>query len=162
MTMDQRAQQITDGCMKRAVELLAIDSPTGYTWMAAEHVTDAYRIMGLDPEITRKGGVLVCLNPDAPEDDAVLLEAHVDTLGAMVTEITGAGRLNLTPLGGMEPNNGEGENVRVVTRSGRIYTGVFQMKNASVHVNLDYHSAKREYKSMEVVIDEEVSSREDV
>ena len=162
MTMDQRAQQITDGCMKRAVELLAIDSPTGYTWMAAEHVTDAYRIMGLDPEITRKGGVLVCLNPDAPEDDAVLLEAHVDTLGAMVTEITGAGRLNLTPLGGMEPNNGEGENVRVVTRSGRIYTGTFQMKNASVHVNLDYHSAKREYKSMEVVIDEEVSSREDV
>lgn len=162
MTMDQRAQQITDGCMKRAVELLAIDSPTGYTWMAAEHVTDAYRIMGLDPEITRKGGVLVCLNPDAPEDDAVLLEAHVDTLGGMVTEITGSGRLNLTPLGGMEPNNGEGENVRVVTRSGRIYTGVFQMKNASVHVNLDYHSAKREYKSMEVVIDEEVSSREDV
>ena len=162
MTMDQRAQQITDGCMKRAVELLAIDSPTGYTWMAAEHVTDAYRIMGLDPEITRKGGVLVCLNPDAPEDDAVLLEAHVDTLGAMVTEITGAGRLNLTPLGGMEPNNGEGENVRVVTRSGRIYTGTFQMKNASVHVNLDYHSAKREDKSMEVVIDEEVSSREDV
>lgn len=162
MTMDQRAQQITDGCMKRAVELLAIDSPTGYTWMAAEHVTDAYRIMGLDPEITRKGGVLVCLNPDAPEDDAVLLEAHVDTLGAMVTEITGAGRLNLTPLGGMEPNNAEGENVRVVTRSGRIYTGTFQMKNASVHVNLDYHSAKREYKSMEVVIDEEVSSREDV
>lgn len=162
MTMDQRAQQITDGCMKRAVELLAIDSPTGYTWMAAEHVTDAYRIMGLDPEITRKGGVLVCLNPDAPEEDAVLLEAHVDTLGAMVTEITGAGRLNLTPLGGMEPNNGEGENVRVVTRSGRIYTGTFQIKNASVHVNLDYHSAKREYKSMEVVIDEEVSSREDV
>ncbi len=162
MTMDQRAQQITDGCMKRAVELLAIDSPTGYTWMAAEHVTDAYRIMGLDPEITRKGGVLVCLNPDAPEDDAVLLEAHVDTLGAMVTEITGSGRLNLTPLGGMEPNNAEGENVRVVTRSGRIYTGTFQIKNASVHVNLDYHSAKREYKSMEVVIDEEVSSREDV
>lgn len=162
MTMDQRAQQITDGCMKRAVELLAIDSPTGYTWMAAEHVTDAYRIMGLDPEITRKGGVLVCLNPDAPEDDAVLLEAHVDTLGAMVTEITGSGRLNLTPLGGMEPNNAEGENVRVVTRSGRIYTGTFQLKNASVHVNLDYHSAKREYKSMEVVIDEEVSSREDV
>ena len=29
-------------------------------------------------------------------------------------------------------------------------------------LNLDYHSAKREYKSMEVVIDEEVSSREDV
>ena len=162
MTMDQRAQQLTDSCMKRAVELLAIDSPTGYTWMAAEHVTDAFRIMGLDPEITRKGGVLVCLNPDAPEEDAVLLEAHVDTLGGMVAEISGSGRLHLTPLGGMEPNNAEGENVRIVTRSGKIYTGTFQMKNASIHVNTDYHTAKREYKSMEVVIDEEVASRDDV
>lgn len=162
MTMDQRAQQITDSCVKRAVELLAIDSPTGYTWMAAEHVTDAYRTMGLDPEITKKGGVLVCLNPDAPEEDAVLLEAHVDTLGGMVTEISGSGRLNITPLGGMEPNNAEGENVRIITRSGKTYTGTFQMKNASVHVNPDYHTAKREYKAMEVVIDEEVSCREDV
>lgn len=162
MTMDQRAQQLTDSCMKRAVELLAIDSPTGYTWMAAEHVTDAFRIMGLDPEITRKGGVLVCLNPDAQEEDAVLLEAHVDTLGGMVAEISGSGRLHLTPLGGMEPNNAEGENVRIVTRSGKIYTGTFQMKNASIHVNTDYHTAKREYKSMEVVIDEEVASRDDV
>lgn len=162
MTMDQRAQQLTDRCMKRAVELLAIDSPTGYTWMVTEHVTDTYRTMGLDPEITKKGGVLVCLNPDAPEEDAVLLEAHVDTLGGMVTEISGSGRLNITPLGGMEPNNAEGENVRIVTRSGKTYTGTFQMKNASVHVNLDYHTAKREYKAMEVVIDEEVSCREDV
>lgn len=158
----ERMEQLTDNCIRRAVELLAIDSPTGYTWMAAEHVMDAFRSMGLDPEMTRKGGVLVCLNPDAPADDAVLLEAHVDTLGGMVTEISGTGRLHLTPLGGMEPNNAEGENVRIITRSGKQYTGTFQMKNASVHVNREYHSAKREYKAMEVVIDEEVSSRADV
>ena len=156
----ERIQELVDFAMEQAVDLLGVDSPSGYTKNAAERVMAAYRQMGYRPEMTVKGGVLVCLNPDAPEDDAVLLEAHVDTLGAMVTEITGSGRLNLTPLGGMEPNNAEGENVRVVTRSGRIYTGTFQMKNASVHVNLDYHSAKREYKSMEVVIDEEVSSRE--
>ena len=78
-----------------------------------------------------------------------------------MTEISSTGRLYLTPLGGMEPNNAEGENVRIVTRSGKIYTGTFQMRNASVHVNGDYHTAKREYKSMEAVIDEEVSSRED-
>ena len=87
MTMDQRAQQLTDSCMKRAVELLAIDSPTGYTWMAAEHVTDAFRIMGLDPEITRKGGVLVCLNPDAQEEDAVLLDTSDMSLEEAVREL---------------------------------------------------------------------------
>lgn len=160
--MDQRFEQLTDSCMKRAVELLSIDSPTGYTQLAAAYAADAYRNMGLHPETTRKGGVLVCLNPDAPEDNALLLEAHIDTLGGMVAEISGSGRLHLTPLGGMEPNNAEGENVRIITRFGKIYTGTFQMKNASVHVNRDYHDAKREYKAMEVVIDEEVSSRSDV
>ena len=162
MEMDQKWEQLTDHCVKRAVELLAIDSPTGYTRQAAEHLMRAYQRMGLRPEMTHKGGVLVCLNPDAPEGDGLLLEAHVDTLGAMVAEISGSGRLHLTPLGGMEPNNAEGENVRIVTRSGRIYTGTFQMKNASVHVNGDYRSAKREYKTMEVVIDEEVVCRADV
>lgn len=159
---DEHMELLTDNCVRRAVELLAIDSPTGYTWLAAEHVTDTYRTMGLCPEITKKGGVLVCLNPEAPAEDSLLLEAHLDTLGGMVTEISSTGRLYLTPLGGMEPNNAEGENVRIVTRSGKIYTGTFQMRNASVHVNGDYHTAKREYKSMEAVIDEEVSSRDDV
>ena len=39
---------------------------------------------------------------------------------------------------------------------GKVYTGTFQMHNASVHVNGDYSSAKRSYDAMEVVIDEEV------
>ena len=159
---EQRLEQLTDNCMRRAVELLAIDSPTGYTRQAAEYVMSALQKAGTVPELTRKGGVLVCLNPDAPEDDGLMLQAHIDTLGGMVAEISGSGRLHLSPLNGMEPNNAEGENVRIVTRGGKIYTGAFQMKNASVHVNPDYHAAKREYKAMEVVIDEEVSSRADV
>lgn len=162
MEVERNMEQRTDSCVRRAVELLAIDSPSGYTRQAAEHVMGAYEAMGLRPEMTRKGGVMVCLNPDAPAEDGLLLEAHLDTLGAMVSEISGSGRLHLTSLGGMQPNNGEAENVRIVTRSGKIYTGTFQLKNASTHVNGEYASTKREYKTMEVVIDEEVSSREDV
>ena len=162
MEVERNMEQRTNSCVRRAVELLAIDSPSGYTRQAAEHVMDAYEAMGLRPEMTRKGGVMVCLNPEAPAEDGLLLEAHLDTLGAMVSEISGSGRLHLTSLGGMQPNNGEAENVRIVTRSGKIYTGTFQLKNASTHVNGEYASTKREYKTMEVVIDEEVSSREDV
>lgn len=162
MEVERNMEQWTNSCVRRAVELLAIDSPSGYTRQAAEHVMGAYEAMGLRPEMTRKGGVMVCLNPEAPAEDGLLLEAHLDTLGAMVSEISGSGRLHLTSLGGMQPNNGEAENVRIVTRSGKIYTGTFQLKNASTHVNGEYASTKREYKTMEVVIDEEVSSREDV
>ena len=52
------------------------------------------------------------------KDDALFLEAHADTLGAMGAQIKGDGRLKLTSLGGMNPNNAEAENVRVHTRDG--------------------------------------------
>jgi putative aminopeptidase FrvX len=155
-------QSYTEYIMEQAQALLGIDSPSGYTRNAARYVMEEYRRLGFQPEQTVKGGVLVCLNPEAAEEGAILLEAHVDTLGGMVTQVTDTGRLLLTNLGGMNPNNGEAENVRIVTRSGKIYTGTFQLQNASVHVNGDYSETKRSYDTMEVVIDEVVSSREDV
>ena len=71
------------------------------------------------------------------------------------------GRLRLTGLGGMNPNNGEAENVRVYTREGKIYEGTLQLCNASVHVNGDYSNAKRNWDTTEVVLDEDVSSAAD-
>ena len=76
--------------------VLAIDSPTSYTKAAASYVLEEYRRLGFRPEMTAKGGVLVCLNPEAPEEDSLLLMAHLDTLGGMVAEIGGDGRLRLT------------------------------------------------------------------
>ena len=151
----------TNYAVEQTCALLAIDSPSGYTHHAADYAVNELKRLGFDPSLTRKGGVLVCLNPDLPEDNALLLEAHLDTLGGMVTQICG-NRLKLTNLGGMNPNNGEAENVRIYTRDGKVYTGTFQLHNASVHVNGDYSSAKRSYDAMEVVIDEEVSSEDEV
>mgnify|MGYP001647762055 CR=1 FL=1 len=89
------------------------------------------------------------------------MEAHIDTLGAMVSEIRPNGYLALSPIGGMNANNAEAENCTVYTRDGRTYTGTFQLQNASIHVNGDYDSTKRTYENMEVVLDEMVSSKED-
>ena len=154
-------EQYTNFAVEQTCALLAIDSPSGFTRRAAEYAMQEFQKLGYAPKLTRKGGVLVCLNPELPEDGALLLEAHLDTLGGMVTQICGS-RLKLTNLGGMNPNNGEAENVRIYTREGKVYTGTFQMHNASVHVNGDYSSAKRSYDAMEVVIDEEVSNEDEV
>ena len=154
-------EQYTNYAVEQTCALLAIDSPSGFTRRAADYAMQEFQKLGFTPELTRKGGVLVCLNPELPEEGALLLEAHLDTLGGMVTQICG-NRLKLTNLGGMNPNNGEAENVRIYTREGKVYTGTFQMHNASVHVNGDYSSAKRSYDAMEVVIDEEVSSEDEV
>ena len=146
--------------VERTCALLAIDSPTGFAHKAAAWVREAFASLGFAAELTNKGGVLVDLGGE-DVNDALFLEAHTDTLGAMVAEIKGSGRLRVTPLGGMRAENGEAENVRVYTRSGRVIEGTLQLCNASVHVNGDYGDTKRSFDTTEVVLDEDVHSAED-
>ena len=141
-------------------KLLSIDSPSGYTEKAAAWVKKAFENLGFDAQITTKGGVLIDLGGEN-KNDGLLLEAHADTLGGMVAEVKGNGRLKLTPLGGMNPNNAEAENVRIYTRSGKIIEGTCQLCNASVHVNGDYSSTTRKWDTVEIVLDEDVSSAKD-
>ena len=141
-------------------QLLSIDSPSGFTDRAAEWVKKAFEILGFEASLTRKGGVLVDLG-GRDENDGLLLEAHADTLGCMVATVKGNGRLKVTNLGGMSANNAEAENVWVYTREGKVYDGTCQLCNASVHVNGDYASAKRSFDTLEIVLDEDVSSAED-
>ena len=143
-----------------AEALLAIDSPSGYTHKAAAWVQKTFADMGFDAKITTKGGVLIDLGGEK-ENDGLLLEAHADTLGAMVAQIKGSGRLQLTALGGMRAENAEAENVRIYTRSGSVYEGTCQLCNASAHVNGGYGDAKRSWDTMEIVLDEDVTSAAD-
>ena len=165
---DFSMNDIIDFILQQTKNVLAIDSPTGFTSRAADYVMEEYRKLGYAPVRTNKGGILVCVSegngaaPCGPEEGPILLEAHIDTLGAMVSEVCANGRLSVTPLGGMNPNNGEAENCRIYTREGKVYDGTFQLKNASVHVNGEYSTTARSYDTMEVVLDEEVSDREGV
>ena len=153
-------QNYVDYAVDMTTQLLAIDSPTGYTKKAAEFVAEEYKNLGYDPVITIKGGVLVDLG-GKKKDDGIVLAAHVDTLGAMVSEIKSNGNLKVSALGGMNPNNAEAENCRIVTKFDGIYSGTFQLNNASIHVNGEYNDTKRKYEDMEVVLDEAVESKED-
>jgi len=149
-----------DFAWEQASALLAVDSPSGFTSMAAAWVQEAFAKLGFDARITRKGGVIIDLG-GKNENDGLLLEAHADTLGAMVAEIKGSGCLRLTSLGGMRPENAETENVRVYTRSGAVIEGTCQLHNPSIHVNGSYGDAKRSWDTMEIVLDEDVASASD-
>ena len=149
-----------DFAWEQAAALLAVDSPSGFTHMAAAWVKSAFENLGFAAEITRKGGVIIDLGGE-DSSDGLLLEAHADTLGAMVAEIKGNGCLRMTALGGMRPENAETENVRVYTRSGRVIEGTCQLHNPSIHVNGSYADAKRSWDSMEIVLDEDVASAAD-
>lgn len=140
---------------QKTVELLGIDSPSGFTEKAGKWVLGEFKSLGFDASLTEKGGVIVNLGGTG---DAVLFEAHADTLGGMVAEIKSSGRLRITNIGGMRPENGETENVRVYTRGGAVIEGTLQLCNASVHVNDDYAGTKRSFSTTEVVLDEDVDS----
>ena len=154
-------RKYADFAAQEAVRLLDIDSPTGYTEAAAEWVKNEFSALGFEAHTTAKGGVLVNLGGE-DETDALLLEAHTDTLGAMVAEIKGSGRLRLKNLGGMRAENAEAENLRIRTRSGKVFEGTCQLVNASVHVNGSYADTKRSFDTVEAVIDEDVKSADDV
>ena len=153
-------KEYADFSWQQTEQLLSIDSPTGYTDYAALWLKSSFQMLGFEATITTKGGVLVDLGGE-DENDALMLAAHTDTLGAMVAQIKGNGRLRLTPLGGMNANNAEAENVRIYTRGGKVLEGTCQLCNASVHVNGDYNSAKRSFDTMEVILDEDVNSAAD-
>lgn len=123
--------------METAKNLLAVPSPSGFTHMAADFVKKEFEALGYEPELTKKGAVLVKIG-GKDDSDAIVLAAHMDTLGGMVCQIMDNGRLKLTNIGGMNPNNAEAENCKVYTKTGEVYDATFQLENASVHVNGEY------------------------
>jgi len=153
-------KEYADIAIQKTVEILAIDSPSGFTHEVAEWTKKEFEDLGFNAEITNKGGVIVDFGGE-DSNDGLFIEAHADTLGGMVCEIKGNGRLKLTKLGGLSPNNGEAENVKIYTRDGKIYEGTFQLNNASYHVNDNYNNCLRGFDNMEVVIDEDVKNAEE-
>ena len=145
---------------EKAKELLSIDSPTGFTDRAADWVQNAFTALGFSARRTVKGGVLVDFGGEKGQDGLILM-AHTDTLGGMVAEVKANGRLRIVPLGGLSPQNIETENVRVYTRDGRVIEGTCQLINASTHVNGKFGSEPRSFDTLEIVLDEPVTTAEE-
>jgi putative aminopeptidase FrvX len=146
----------------KAIELLNIDSPTGFTAKAAKWVLDAFSALGFSCSLTNKGAVFIELGGKESKEGAVLFAAHADTLGAVIAEIKGNGRLRLSNVGGLRACNTETENVNVYSRSGSVFEGTIQLINASSHVNKDLDSTVRDFNTVEVVLDEDVKCADDV
>lgn len=152
-------QQYLDYAMNTIVDLCGIPSPSGFTSRVTAHLLDLFRDMGYKPATSNKGSVLVELGG---EGNPLVLAAHVDTLGAMVRSIKSSGRLRFTRVGGYPGNFVEAENCLIHTREGKCYQGTIQTTHASLHAWNDAGTLERKEENMEIVIDEKVSSKEDV
>ncbi|KJS06974.1 MAG: glucanase [Flavobacteriales bacterium BRH_c54] len=139
-------------------ELIAIDSPSGYTENACQYIFNLLKSYGYQPEYTNKGAVKCALG----KNPTLALAAHVDTLGAIVSGIKSNGTLSFSLLGGLSLTGAEGEYVKIITHEGKTYTGTILLNNPSVHANNEKEKTERSIKSMHIRIDEEVYDKEDV
>jgi putative aminopeptidase FrvX len=86
----------------------------------------------------------------------------VDTLGAMVKEIKGNGRLKLTKIGGYAWNTVEGEGATVFTAARETRRGALLLSKASGHIHgAAVNDTKREDDVMEIRLDERTASAEE-
>lgn len=139
-------------------ELIAIDSPTGYTTNASKYIFELLTSYGYSPEYTNKGAVKCALGPNPK----AAIAGHVDTLGAIVSKVKSNGTLAFSLLGGLSLTGAEGEYVKIITHFGKTYTGTILLDNPSVHANNEKEKTQRSIKSMHIRIDEEVYNEDDV
>lgn len=140
---------------------LSIDSVTGQYHELQDYLVKEIENLGFKTSTLHKGGIIADIGG---EGNPLLITAHGDTIGMMVRHINDDGTIKVCKVGGLYAYHTERENVRIHTRSGKVFTGCVQRKNASVHVTeneLNEEVANFDTNSF-VVLDEDVTSAEDV
>lgn len=151
-----------DYVKKFMTEILNIPSCSGCTDLAMKRIEEEFQKLGVKSYYTKKKALIGTIEGEDLTDER-LVSAHIDTLGAVVKEIKDNGRLKLTNVGGFAWQCVEGENVIIRTLYDKEYAGSLLPEKASVHIYSDeVRNVIRTEDNMEVRIDEDVASKEDV
>ncbi len=111
--------------------LLAINSPTGYTDQIVRYCSQELEKLGLTPELTRRGAIRA-VRQGSRRRGARAIITHLDTLGAQVKFVKENGRLELVPIGNWSARFAEGARVTIYTEQGA-YRGTILPLKASGH-----------------------------
>lgn len=141
---------------------LDIPSPSGYTDIAVLECKNDFEELGLECSITNKGGLIATLK-GLDDENHITISAHMDTLGAMVKEITSDGRIKYHKIGGGCWAAVEGENCNVITRKKGTVRGTVTFKYASTHTyGQAFAASERNGDTMLIRLDEDVHCKQDV
>jgi len=148
--------------IEQLVRLATSPSPVGYTDELLASISAEFARWGLKTRHLTKGGLIATLEGKNNAEQRTL-SGHVDTLGAMVKEIKGSGRLKFAKIGGYTMNSVEGEHCTIITSSEQKYTGTILTTKQSTHVyGQESGKQDRDDDTMEIRLDEVVKSKEDV
>lgn len=148
---------ITD-CFK---DIVSVPSPTGYFEELCPVLERYAAKFGCAVTYDNKHTAYIALDGE-DNSKTVLLSAHADTLGMMVRCVDANGMLRFRVLGGMNLHSAEGETVTVHASNGKTYTGLVACQAHSTHVFANAATMERTEDTMVIILDEDVSSRDDV
>ncbi|MCT7374475.1 osmoprotectant NAGGN system M42 family peptidase [Chelativorans salis] len=140
--------------------LLAIDSPTGYTDTIVRHVTEELERLGLEPELTRRGGIRAIWRGDRRRGARAII-THVDTLGAQVKLIKETGRMELVPIGHWSARFAEGARATIYTEKGSFRGSILPLMASGHTFNEGVDNLPIGWEHIELRVDALAWSRDD-
>jgi peptidase M42 family hydrolase len=146
---------------KTLTSLLNIPSPSGYTDQIVHYVGRELQELKIKFDVTRRGAIRATL-PGRQSMAGRAIAVHLDTLGAMVRELKGNGRLAVAPVGTWSSRFAEGARVTVFTEEGP-YRGTVLPIKASGHTFADeVDTQPNTWDQVEIRVDERIYQRKDL
>ena len=145
-------------CFKKIIDT---PSPVGYYVKLNPVIEELADKLGESISYDNKSTAYIRLEGE-DSSKTVLIGAHADTIGLVVRTIDSDGKLRVRQLGGVNYCSLEGETATVHTRDGREYTGLLACQSHSVHVFDDARTLERNENTMVLILDENVSSKDEV
>lgn len=147
-----------DYLLEKLLDLVRTPSPVGMTGAAVARVDGWLRDMGYVPRYTRRGVLYVEVGDGAPRR---ALAAHLDTLGAMITELKPNGRLALRNTGTWAARFAEGARATVFSDDGVTHRGTILPLKASGHrFNTEVDTQPADWDNLEIRIDAVLPDRD--
>lgn len=124
-------------------KLVGIPSPTGFTDRITACLEKHAGDCGISCGKTKKGSLFYRFDGTDPSPAKIMLAAHVDTLGAMVTKVEEKG-LRFASIGSFPLLNVIGDYCTIHTYDGRSFEGTILPDNPASHVNGNLSDTKPE------------------
>ncbi len=146
-----------DYLLDRLLQLVQTPSPVGMTGRAVALVDAWLRDLGYVPKYTRRGVLYVEVGDGTPKR---ALAAHLDTLGAMVTELKPNGRLALRNTGTWAARFAEGARVTIFTDTAEYRGTILPLKASGHRFNTEVDTQPADWDNLEIRVDAMLPDRD--
>ena len=107
-------------CVELIRALSDVFGPSGCEDAVAELIREQTADLKITPKTDRLGNLCFCLGADGTNKKKIMLSAHMDEVGFMVTDVTDKGYLKFSNVGGISPDVMAGRHVLVGDQSSHV------------------------------------------